>query len=508
MANRGVSVGVKIDGTAKGYKSATEEAKRATEKLAQDLKNKSKGASGDVLGINKAFQSLAGTIGSVFAAQKVIAFGAEVYELSAKAEGVRNAFERLNQPALLNNLRKATRGTVSDLNLMTAAVQSNNFKISLEQLPRFFEFATRRASETGEGVDYLVDSIVRGIGRKSAMILDNLGISASELNEELRLTPDYATAVGTIIQREMAKAGEYTETAADAINRYKASLENFKTSWSQSGASKWITKELEYASDFLDVAGSDYFTFWEKLGPILKRDLSELTAILEKQKELNAVVGTGYNPAAGAAAKMGFNTGFNMFAGITPKGGSTPTGGGETKATDNVFGNGYWQRQVEAAAEWNDFADKISRRYDLIDTKGKSIAGVTLSQIESMNYLVQKTEEWSYNWDIISYQLESVLSGLFRAGVEGWEEFGRAASNTIKAITAELAAKAALWMLLNILTGGQATGGMKLGEYLLQGFGITKSVGAVPVASGGGVLRGRDIFLAGNRYGSTLIKNT
>ena len=153
---------------------------------------------------------------------------------------------------------------------MTAAVQANNFRISLEQLPTFFEFATRRASETGESVDYLVDSIVRGIGRKSAMILDNLGISASELNEELAKTPDYAVAVGTIIQREMAKAGEYTETAADAANRYRASLENFKTSFANSKLTGWLAKEWDEGAKMLDTLGSDYFTFWQKLGFVLR----------------------------------------------------------------------------------------------------------------------------------------------------------------------------------------------------------------------------------------------
>ena len=75
-------------------------------------------------------------------------------------------------PSLTNDLKTATRGTVSEFDLMKSAVSANNFKIPLESLSSYLAFATRRAEETGQSVDYLVDSIIMGIGRKSPMILD------------------------------------------------------------------------------------------------------------------------------------------------------------------------------------------------------------------------------------------------------------------------------------------------------------------------------------------------
>jgi len=91
----------------------------------------------------------------------------ECVKLAAAGEGVKMAFDKIGNQALLNDLRTATRGAVDDLSLMKAAVQANNFKIPLETLGTLLQFAGNRALETGEDFDYLLDSIVNGLGRKS-----------------------------------------------------------------------------------------------------------------------------------------------------------------------------------------------------------------------------------------------------------------------------------------------------------------------------------------------------
>ena len=55
----------------------------------------------------------------------------------------------------------------------------------IENLASLFEFATQRAADTGEAVDYIVESLFRVYGRKSSLVLDNLGISAIQLRDEL-----------------------------------------------------------------------------------------------------------------------------------------------------------------------------------------------------------------------------------------------------------------------------------------------------------------------------------
>lgn len=147
-------------------------------------------------------------------------------ELARTAEGVEMAFQRIDQPGLLDNLREATHGTVSDLELMRQAVQFKDFNLDVKQLGSFLAYAQQKAKDTGQSVDYLVNSIVTGLGRKSKQILDNLGISASEIDEEMKTAGDMTQAVANIIQRNMKAAGDYVETAADRAARATAQQQN------------------------------------------------------------------------------------------------------------------------------------------------------------------------------------------------------------------------------------------------------------------------------------------
>lgn len=147
-------------------------------------------------------------------------------ELAVQGEGIRIAFERLNQPGILSNLREATHGTVTDLELMKAAVKFNDFKLPLEELGTMLAFAQQKAKDTGQSVDYMVESIVNGLGRKSKLILDNLGLSAAEIDEKMKETGDMTKAVGLIIREQMSKAGEYIETSADKATKADVKLKN------------------------------------------------------------------------------------------------------------------------------------------------------------------------------------------------------------------------------------------------------------------------------------------
>ena len=153
----------------------------------------------------------------------------EGIKMSKELEGVRAAFKRLDQPGLLDNLRKATHGTVNDLELMKQAVKFDNFNLSLDQMGTFLAFAQQQAKDTGQDVNYLVESIVTGLGRKSLPILDNLGLSATEIRKRMKETGDMTKAVADIIQDRMEAAGGYVETAADRAAQATVELENAMT---------------------------------------------------------------------------------------------------------------------------------------------------------------------------------------------------------------------------------------------------------------------------------------
>ena len=147
-------------------------------------------------------------------------------ELAKQGEGIRIAFERLGRGDILDGLRQATHGTVTDIELMKAAVKFNDFKLPLDELGTMLAFAQQKAKDTGQSVDYMVDSIVTGLGRKSLMILDNLGLSATEVKEKMAETGDMTKAVGAIIREQMSKAGDYVETAADRAAQANVSIQN------------------------------------------------------------------------------------------------------------------------------------------------------------------------------------------------------------------------------------------------------------------------------------------
>ena len=186
-------------------------------------------------GLSSKFNMVGGALAGAFAVGSIQQFISESSKLAGQVDGVRAAFNRMAPDGMLQDLRKATRGTVSDLELMQNAVKAGNFGIPLKEMGTLLEFASRRAQETGESVDYLVSSIVTGIGRKSPMILDNLGISTSRLKAEFKgasveaqSIADVTAAVAKIAKEEMSKAGTATITAADAAAQVTANMTNLQ----------------------------------------------------------------------------------------------------------------------------------------------------------------------------------------------------------------------------------------------------------------------------------------
>ena len=185
--------------------------------------NKMSKAFKDILGFG-----IGGALGNAFSAvgNKIREAAQESVELAKQAEGIELAFNRLDKPGLLEKLRQETHGAVSDLTLMTQAVKFKDFNLPIEQLGTYLAYAQKKAKDTGQDLGFLVDSIVTGLGRQSLPILDNLGLSATEIRAEMAKSGDMFSAVANIIKKNMAEAGDYTETAADRAAQAAARLEN------------------------------------------------------------------------------------------------------------------------------------------------------------------------------------------------------------------------------------------------------------------------------------------
>lgn len=151
-------------------------------------------------------------------------------ELAESADGITQAFEKIGTADYLKELRTATKGTVSDIELMKAAVKAKDFRIPLEDLGKYLSFAQLKAQQTGQSLDYMVDSIVTGLGRKSPMILDNLGLSAAEIKEQTEKTGDFMKGVAKIVETNLAQAGKTYISAADRAAQRTVELENAQRS--------------------------------------------------------------------------------------------------------------------------------------------------------------------------------------------------------------------------------------------------------------------------------------
>ena len=171
-------------------------------------------------------------------------------EMAAKAEGVSDSFDRMVESTgatadvFKKELREASRGTISDLQLMTKTNQAMILlgKESVKDIPKLIKIARASAKATGESVEFLFDSIVLGLGRSSKMILDNLGIvfSAEKANEKFALSLGTTAAKLTEAQKKQAffnatmkagdkiidQVGDATDLAGDAQARMNATLEN------------------------------------------------------------------------------------------------------------------------------------------------------------------------------------------------------------------------------------------------------------------------------------------
>ena len=401
-------------------------------------------------GMNSAtatIKKFAGAIGLAYGTRELLRFTAETVKLAAKVEGIKTAFDQLNTPGLLENLRKATRNTVADVDLMSAAVRANNFRISLEALPKYFQFAQQRARATGESVDYLVESIVMGIGRKSAMILDNLGISLAEINEELKRTPDYATAVGNIMDRYLDKSGETAMTSADQIAQLGAA-------WKNLGAEigKIVNETLKLGNALQSVA--------EVLSGIT--DLNKQLDLGGANKDLANQVRGNISMASGTTGGYfmsmlfgGRKAGKNeiLIAGADPIVRKAEQQKEAIEDTTDAIKE-YNRTIMDAEQLWNSLVLPTETGQQLGGTWGalsNSFADPSkLAEISSSVSTV--TQDMTGLW-VITDQIAGTFGDMFSAGIMGWDEFGKAAIRAIQNMLVQLAALAATYAVLSMIPG-------------------------------------------------------
>lgn len=218
----------KIDGT-----------KKTTEKATADM--------------SKAFESVGNTIKALWitaifagAIKSISNFGKEI-------EPIQNAFQRLSASVwvagdeMLEAMRKVSYGTVSDFNLMSVANKAYSLWVvsSTEEMTTLMEIARVKGQAMGRDMTDALNDIVVGLGRGSAMILDNLGIVVNQAEaQEL-----YAQSIGktveqltvaeqkqALINKVVSDAKEELKNSGDVVLTFWMRVAQLQTAWENFGA--------------------------------------------------------------------------------------------------------------------------------------------------------------------------------------------------------------------------------------------------------------------------------
>ena len=209
-----------------------------------------------------------------FGAWKLTQFILDIGVASAKTEQMYNTFKGIGGSAgLLSKFRANTFSAVSDQQLLGTINYGHFMGIDIQKMPELLKFASLRAMETGQSIDYMVQSIVTGLGRKSPLILDNLGLKLSDLDAEvlkLAQAVDPSVKKVTDLEREFFLTDAAAAVAQKAIQDSKVDVDNLaisadqaKTSWAnfldEIGRTKsvksiggWIIEELGADLDVLE----------------------------------------------------------------------------------------------------------------------------------------------------------------------------------------------------------------------------------------------------------------
>jgi hypothetical protein len=131
--------------------------------------------------LDSSFNNLASTAKTIavgFVSMQTAMKALEMAKLAAQTETVRKSFNNLAKEPdkMLQSMKKATAGTISEMELMQKFNEASLLGLPLERFDEMLEIARGAAQATGQSMDFMLQSVVVALGRQSKLMLDNLGI--------------------------------------------------------------------------------------------------------------------------------------------------------------------------------------------------------------------------------------------------------------------------------------------------------------------------------------------
>ena len=172
-------------------------------------------------------------------------------KLGARMTTIQRSFELMRAPggnvtSTLEEMKDATEGMVSEMDLLTQANTAMALGLPTEDLDQLFAAAIKVGKAMGLDAKFAVESLTTGIGRQSRLVLDNLGIivkaedaykefaerigkTTEELTENERKTAFMTIAIEKVTDKAAILGDNISETEKQT-ERWNATIKNATTS--------------------------------------------------------------------------------------------------------------------------------------------------------------------------------------------------------------------------------------------------------------------------------------
>lgn len=187
-----------------------------------------KGVSDNINSFNSKLNGIGIAAGLALASAAVSlrSFGEEFGKVQATSMGFRNNFE--NSEDALNKFRSALKGTVDDSTLMANAnlLAAMGVSKNSDEMATLFAIAAQKGREMGISTSFALESIARGIGRVSPLILDNLGIMIpagfEKMTEGMTDVEKRQKLLSLVLQEGASQAQLYSQSQMTLSERLQA----------------------------------------------------------------------------------------------------------------------------------------------------------------------------------------------------------------------------------------------------------------------------------------------
>ncbi len=206
---------------------------------------------------------------------------------ASKFDDIKKAFTSLTESQgvdakkIMETMIAASNGTMTQIELMKQANQALLLGLPVEKFGDMLKIAQSSAAATGQSMDYMLNSIVVGLGRGSKLMLDNLGI----LVDVDKANANYAETLGktsealTDAEKKQAFINAALETGMHNADNAAVSTESMTVKWAQAkvafqegavalgkelipAATKLIDVMLNVLDTFKFLAASGYLADW------------------------------------------------------------------------------------------------------------------------------------------------------------------------------------------------------------------------------------------------------